>query len=85
MALSVPAFRRHLSADGLLGALTSAAGAAAGRVLAVRHLVPGVAGGVMMSFGLGELAGHVFGHGLTPWVAVTVAGVFALALDRQIP
>lgn len=85
MAPSVPAVRRLLGADGLLGALVSAAGAVSGRVLAVRHLVPGVAGGVMVSLGLGELAEHVFGRGLAPWVAVTVAGVFALALDRRLP
>jgi hypothetical protein len=61
-----------------------AAGAAIGHVLSVRHLVPGIAGAAAVSLGLGEVAGHVFGHGLTPWVAVTLAGLFALALDRRL-
>jgi hypothetical protein len=61
-----------------------AAGAAVGRTLSVLHLVPGVAGGAVVSVGLGEIAGHVFGHGLTPWVALTLGGLFALALDRRI-
>ena len=76
--------RRHLRADGAAGALASAAGWVTGRVLAVRHLVPGIGGALMVSLGAGGFAGHVFGHGLTPWVAVTVGGVFALVLDRKI-
>ena len=76
--------RRHLRADGAAGVLASAAGRVAGRVLAVRHLVPGVGGALMVSVGAGGFAGHVFGHGLTPWVAVTAGGMFALALDRRI-
>jgi hypothetical protein len=71
------------------GSLAERAGAAVGRVLwpvlSVSHLVPGVAGAAAVSLGLGEIAGHVFGHGLTPWVAGVAGGLFALALDRKIP
>lgn len=77
--------RRLLSAGGAAGVLASAAGAVSGRLLAVRRLVPGVAGAAAVSVCAGELAGHVFGHGLAPWVAGLVGGVFALALDRRLP
>lgn len=84
-AVTMPArLRRHLAADGVAGMLASAAGWVTGRVLASLPAVPGVGGAAAVSVGLGELAGHVFGHGLTPWVAITVGGVFALVLDRQI-
>lgn len=83
--LTVPArFRRHLSADGTVGVLASAAGWVTGRILASLPAVPGVGGAAAVSLGLGELAGHVFGHGLTPWVAITAGGLFALLLDRRI-
>lgn len=83
--VTVPArLRRHLSADGLAGALAAAAGWVTGRFLQALPKVPGVGGAVMVSLASGELAGHVFGHGLTPWVAVGAGGLFALALDRQI-
>lgn len=84
VAASFPVLHRHLSAAGVAGVLASAAGRAAGRVLSVRHLVPGVTGGVMVPLGTGEIAGHVFGHGLTPWVTLLAAGVFALVLDRRL-
>jgi hypothetical protein len=76
--------RRHLRGDGIAGALAAAAGWASGRVLAVRHMVPGVAGAAALSVAAGEVAGHVFGHGLTPWVGLGVGALFALALDRRI-
>lgn len=85
VAVSFPDLRRHLSAAGAAGALASAAGWLSGRVLSVRHLVPGVGGAVMVSAGAGEVTGHVFGHGLAPWAGILVAGVFALALDRRLP
>lgn len=84
VAAPLPALRRHLSAAGAAGALASAAGRATGGLLSVRHLVPGVAGGALVSLGSGEVVGHVFGHGLAPWVALTVAGAFALAIDRRL-
>ncbi len=46
--------------------------------------VPGIGGAAAVSAGLGGIAGHLFGHGLTPWVAATVAGVFALMIDRNL-
>lgn len=85
VAASLPDLRRHLSAAGLAGTLASAAGWLSGRVLSVRHLAPGVGGGALVSVGSGEVVGHVFGHGLALWVALTVAGVFALAIDRRLP
>lgn len=84
--LSVPALRRRLRPAGAAaGPLADAAGWTAGRVLALLPLVPGVGGAAMISVCAGEFAGHVFGHGLTPWVAGLVGGVFALLLDRRIP
>jgi hypothetical protein len=47
-------------------------------VRVLRQVLPGLLGAAAVSAGLGELAGHVFGHGLAPWVALLVAGVFAL-------
>ncbi len=85
VTFSVPSLREHLRPRAAAGPLASAAGWTAGRVLALLPLVPGVAGAAMISAGAGEVAGHVFGHGLTPWVAVTLGGVFALLLDRRIP
>jgi hypothetical protein len=64
--------------------LPEAAGWLAGRWLRFRHLVPGVAGGMGLSVAAGEVAGHVFGHGLTPWVALGAGSVLALALDRRL-
>ena len=73
-----------LRADGPAGVLADVAGWLTGRVLLSLPAVPGLAGAGMVSLGLGELAGHVFGHGLTPWVSVAVGGVFALMLDRRL-
>lgn len=83
--LSVPALRRRLRPRDAAGQLADAAGWTVGRALSLLPLLPGVGGAAMISAGSGEFAGHVFGHGLAPWVAVTVGGVFALLLDRRIP
>jgi len=37
-----------------------------------------------VSAGLGELAGHVFGRGLAPWVALAIAGVFGLWMSSEL-
>lgn len=37
-----------------------------------------------VSVGLGELAGHVFGHDLTWWVALAVGGVFGLWIASEV-
>jgi hypothetical protein len=85
VAVPVPArFRRHLRPEGAAGVLAAAAGWVTGRVLLALPSVPGVAGAAMVSLGAGEFAGHVFGHGLAPWVGIVVGGVFALVLDRRI-
>lgn len=87
-AIPVPVpvrLRRHLRADGVAGALAAGFGHVTGRVLAALPAVPGLAGAVMISLAAGEFAGHVFGHGLAPWVGIGVGGVFALVLDRKIP
>jgi hypothetical protein len=70
--------------DRLAGRAVTAAGWVAGRVLRVAPTVPGVAGAGLVSLGAGEVTGHVFGHGLAPWVAAAVGGVFLLLLDRRI-
>ena len=36
------------------------------------------------AIGLGQLAGHIWGRGLAPWVALFVAGVFGLQLAREL-
>lgn len=66
------------------GPLADVAGWSAGRVLSLLPTVPGVAGAVMVSLGLGELAGHVFGHGLAPWVGIVVGGAFALWIGSEV-
>ena len=47
-------------------------------------VLPGLAGAVALSVAVGEIAGHVFGHGLTPWVTLLIAGGFLLRLDGRI-
>jgi hypothetical protein len=85
-AFPVPAPLRRRLRDWLAPTpLPEAAGHAVGRVLSLLPLLPGIGGAAMVSVGSGEFAGHVFGHGLAPWVAVAVGGVFALVLDRKIP
>jgi hypothetical protein len=61
------------------------AGKVAGRVLRVAPTVPGLAGAALVSACGGEVTGHVFGHGLAPWVAGLAGGMFLLLLDRRIP
>jgi len=76
--------RRHLSASPVTGAAVTVAGFVTGLLLLAAPKVPGVAGAAAVSLSAGEFAGHVFGHGLTPWVGLAVGGVFALLLDRRI-
>jgi hypothetical protein len=66
------------------GVLAAAAGKVTGRVLAALPVVPGIGGAVLVSLGLGEAAGHIFGHGLAPWTTIVIGGIFALLLDRRI-
>ena len=66
------------------GRAAELAGKATGRVMALLPTVPGLAGAAMASVCTGELAGHVFGHGLAPWVAGLVGSVFLLLLDRRL-
>jgi hypothetical protein len=70
--------------DALWGGLATAAGRVTGRALRLRRTVPGVAGAAAVSVCAGGLAGHVFGHGLSPWVGGLVGGVFLLLLDRRL-
>lgn len=85
-AFPVPTLLRRRLRDWLAPTpLPEAAGHVVGFALALLPLLPGVGGAAMISVGSGEFAGHVFGHGLAPWVAVAVGGVFALLLDRKIP
>lgn len=50
----------------------------------LRQVLPGLAGAAALSVGAGELAGHVFGRGLSPWVALVIAGLFALWFGAEI-
>lgn len=70
--------------DRLAARGVTAAGWVAGKALRVAPTVPGVAGAALVSLGAGEVTGHVFGHGLAPWVAAVAGGVFLLLLDRRI-
>ena len=56
-----------------------------GRIISVLPTLPGIGGAVLVSLGTGETVSHVLGRGLAPWVGLTVGGVFALMLDRNIP
>ena len=42
------------------------------------RVLPGVAGAAAVAVGLGQVAGHVFGHGLALWAGLAVGGGFAL-------
>jgi hypothetical protein len=85
-AFPVPVALRRRLRDWLAPTpIPEAAGHVIGRTLSLLPLVPGIGGAAMISLGTGEFAGHVFGHGLAPWVALAVGGVFALFLDRKIP
>lgn len=68
----------------IAAALAVAAGKVTGFAIRRSVLLPGLAGAAGFSLGLGGIAGHLFGHGLTPWVTLVVAGMFALRLDGQI-
>lgn len=48
------------------------------------RVVPGVAGAAAVAVGLGQVAGHVFGHRLAWWVALTLAGLFALWFGAEV-
>ena len=71
--------------DAVFGRAAEVAGKLTGRALRLRRTVPGVAGAAAVSVCTGGLAGHVFGHGLTPWAGGVVGGVFLLLLDRRLP
>lgn len=76
--------RLRTAAAAAKGRTADVSGYLTGRALAVRRLVPGVAGAALLSVAAGEIAGHVFGHGLTPWVASALGAVFLLVLDRRL-
>jgi hypothetical protein len=65
-------------------AAATAAGTAVGTAAGLSRALPGLGGAAGLSVALGAIAGHVFGHGLTPWVALAAGSVFALALDRRL-
>ena len=88
-AVTVPGPARLASLRARLGAAASSAAEVAGRVtgraLGFRRAVPGLAGAAGLSVAVGEVASHVFGHGLAPWVGLGAGSVFALLADRRIP
>ncbi len=57
---------------------------AAGVAVRVLRALFAPAAAAAVSVGAGELAGHVFGRGLAPWAALTLAGVFGLLLAREL-
>lgn len=68
------------------------AASAAGHVLRVARvpvrrglpMVPGAAGAVLAAVGGGEVAGHVFGRGLSPWCSLVIGSVFLLRLGAEL-
>lgn len=46
--------------------------------------LPGIAGAVAVAVGLGEVAGHVFGHHLAPWVALLTGGVLLMWVGHEL-
>lgn len=54
--------------------------------LAVRagRMLFGPAAAAAVSVGTGELAGHIFGRGLAPWVALLLGGGFGLWIAREL-
>lgn len=48
------------------------------------HVLFAPAAAAAVSVGLGQLAGHVFGRGLAPWVALAVGGGFGLWMATEL-
>lgn len=48
------------------------------------RLLPGLAGAVLASVGAGQVAGHVFGRGLAPWVGCVVAAGFLVRIGAEV-
>lgn len=75
---------RHAESGPKVLGMAERLGVLTGRVLAIAPSLPGLAGAAAVSAGSGFAVSHVFGHGLAPWVGLTVGGVFALLLDRRL-
>lgn len=45
---------------------------------------PGLAGAAGIAVGLGQVAGHVFGRGLTWWVAAAIGGAFLVRIGAEV-
>jgi hypothetical protein len=56
----------------------------AGTAVRADRMLFGPAAAAAVSVGVGELAGHVFGRGLAPWVALAAGGAFGLQLAREL-
>lgn len=56
----------------------------AGLAVRVLRALFGPAAAAAVSVGLGELAGHIFGRGLTWWVALAVGGGFGLWIASEL-
>lgn len=71
-----------------VAALLGTAAVGLGRLIGVARLavpfVPGTAGAAGLSLAVGEIAGHVFGHGLSPWVALLAGALFCLRIDGRV-
>jgi hypothetical protein len=48
------------------------------------RILPGLAGAALASIGVGEVAGHLFRHDLTWWVACVVAAAFLIRIGAEI-
>jgi hypothetical protein len=84
-AAAVPARARFAEArQRLMIRVAVAAGTAVRVVRGPARSLPGLGGAAGFSVGVGEIAGHVFGHGLAPWVGLAVGSVFALWLGAEL-
>jgi len=66
------------------GSLKLRAARWAGLAVRVLRALFAPAAAAAVSAGLGELAGHLFGRGLAPWVALTLAGGFGLWIASEL-
>ncbi len=56
----------------------------AGTAVRVLRVLFGPAAAAAVSIGAGEVVSHVAGHGLAPWIALAVGGVFALWISAEL-
>jgi hypothetical protein len=56
----------------------------AGTAVRGARMLFGPAAAAAVAIGTGELAGHIFGRGLAPWVALVIGGGFGLWISSEL-